>query len=305
MKHILIWVVVLGVVVSTGVYAFSYYQRSGQTQEVARGIFTDHKNGTYKIGDTEVQFTNGKSEVAIVPGSAAKTVTEYFGNEVRGDIDGDSDEDIAFLITQNSGGSGTFFYLVAALSEDGGYRGTQAVLIGDRVAPQTTEFRDGRLIVNYAERRPDEPMTAEPSMGKSLYLKYDAASNSFGEVVQDFEGEADPKKMSLGMKEWKWVSSQYESGKETLPKNPDAFVLTFKPDGTFSASTDCNQAGGSYTTDGEKITFSKIFSTRMFCEGSQETDFLQMLETVAGYSFTSKGELILALKFDSGTSVFR
>jgi hypothetical protein len=43
----------------------------------------------------------------------------------------------------------------------------------------------------------------------------------------------------------------------------------------------------------------------MFCEDSQETEFLQMLQTVAGYSFTAKGELILALKFDSGTSVFK
>lgn len=305
MKHILIWVIVLGVLLSAGVYAFSYYQRAGQTPDTDKGLFADYKNGTYRIGDKEVKFTDGKSEVAIVPGSSAKTVTQYFGNEVRADIDGDTNEDIAFLITENSGGSGTYFYLVAALKDEGGYRGTSAVLIGDRIAPQTTEFRNGLLIVNYAERKPDEPMTAQPSVGKSLYLKYDVATNSFGEVVQNFEGEADPKKMSLGMKPWTWISLQYENGTLTTPKNVNAFVLTFKSDGTFSATTDCNQAGGSYTADGEKITFSKIFSTKMFCEGSQETEFLQMLETVAGYSFTSKGELILALKFDSGTSVFR
>lgn len=305
MKHILIWVVVLGVAVSAGVYAFSYHQRIAQTSDKDGGLFTDYKNGTYVVGDKEVKFTDGKSEVAIVPGSAAQTVTQYFGNEVRGDIDGDTDEDVAFLITENSGGSGTFFYLVAALSEDGGYRGTSAVLIGDRIAPQTSEYKDGLVIVNYAERKPDEPMTAQPSVGKSLHLKYDLTTNSFGEVVQNFEGEADTKKMSLGMKPWTWVSSQYENGKEALPKRPDAFVLTFKTDGTFSASTDCNQAGGSYTVEGEKITLSKIFSTKMFCEDSQETEFLQMLQTVAGYSFTAKGELILALKFDSGTSVFK
>jgi heat shock protein HslJ len=305
MKHILIWVVVLGVVVSAGVYAFSYYQRAGQGVDTDASLFADYKNGTYVVGDREVTFTNGKSEVAIVPGSAAQTVTQYFGNEARGDIDGDGDEDVAFLITENSGGSGTFFYLVAALSEDGGYRGTSAVLIGDRIAPQTSEFKDGLIIVNYAERKPDEPMSAQPSVGKSLYLKYDVATNSFGEVVQNFEGEADPKKMSLDMKPWTWVSLQYESGKETVPKKSDAFVLTFKPDGTFSASTDCNQVGGSYVADGVKITLSKIFSTKMFCEDSQETEFLQMLQTVAGYSFTAKGELILALKFDSGTSVFK
>lgn len=305
MKHILIWVIVLGILVSAGVYGFSYYQRTSSTPDTENGLFADYKNGTYVIGGTEVELTNGRSEVAIVPGSASQTVTEYFGNEVRADIDGDTDEDISFLITQNSGGSGAFFYLVSALKEEGGYRSADAVFIGDRIAPQTTEFKNGVVIVNYADRKQGEPMTTVPTEGKSLYLKYDVTSNSFGEVVQNFEGEADPKKMSLTMKPWEWVSSQYENGKEAMPKNPSTFVLTFNTDGTFSLKTDCNQMGGSYAVDGEKLTLSKIFSTKMYCEGSQETEFSQMLQNVASYSFTSKGELILALKFDSGTSVFR
>jgi hypothetical protein len=49
--------------------------------------------------------------------------------------------------------------------------GTNAVLLGDRIAPQTTELRDGSLIVNFAERRPGEPMTTPPSAGVSKYLK--------------------------------------------------------------------------------------------------------------------------------------
>ncbi len=290
---------------------YGLYTYIGFGKPVQESLPEDFKNASYTIGGELVQLSDGKSEVAIVPGSAAMVVTQYFGNEVYGDIDGDGDEDAAFLITQNSGGTGTYFYLVAALKEEGGYRGTNAVLIGDRIAPQTTEFRDAplpegsRIIVNYADRKPGEPMTAQPSEGKSLYLKYDASSNSFGEVVQNFEGEADPKKMSLGMKPWVWVSSSYENGKHTIPKSADVFVLTFNTDGTFSATTDCNQAGGSYTADGEAVSFSKIFSTKMYCEGSQETEFLQMLESVAGYSFTSKGELVLSLKYDSGTSVFR
>ena len=49
------------------------------------------------------------------PGSASRIVTRYFGSEVRGDLNGDGREDVAFLLTQQSGGSGTFFYAVAAL----------------------------------------------------------------------------------------------------------------------------------------------------------------------------------------------
>ena len=121
---------------------------------------------------------------------------QYFGNEVRGDLDSDGDEDIAFLVTHQPGGSGTFYYLAGAIKEDGGYRGTNLMLIGDRIAPQTTEYRDldapygARVIVNYADRLPLDPMTTQPSIGKSLYAKYSPDTNDFGEVVQNFEGES-------------------------------------------------------------------------------------------------------------------
>jgi hypothetical protein len=39
------------------------------------------------------------------------------------------------------------------------------------VAPQTSQVRDGELVVNYADRRPGEPMTTQPSIGVSKYLK--------------------------------------------------------------------------------------------------------------------------------------
>jgi hypothetical protein len=59
---------------------------------------------------------------------------------------------------------------VAALKTESGYTGTNAVFLGDRIAPQTTSITDGTLIVNYADRAPGEPMTAAPSVGVSKYL---------------------------------------------------------------------------------------------------------------------------------------
>jgi len=98
----------------------------------------------------------------------------YFGNEAEGDLNGDSQPDKAFLLTQSPGGSGTFFYVQAALKTVDGYRATNVILLGDRIAPQTTEIRDGRLLVNYADRNPGEPMTASPSLGVTKYLKIGA-----------------------------------------------------------------------------------------------------------------------------------
>jgi hypothetical protein len=118
-----------------------------------------------------ITLANGVSEIEAAPGSASKIVTRYFGNEATGDLNGDGMPDVALLLTQSGAGSGTFYYVVVALRTRDGYVGTNAVLLGDRIAPQSTEIRDGGLIVNYAERRPGDAMTTPPSVGVSKYLK--------------------------------------------------------------------------------------------------------------------------------------
>lgn len=131
----------------------------------------DYKNVTYVIEGQSVTLTGGRAETVAAPGSASKTATQYFGNETTGDLNNDGMPDVAFLLTQDAGGSGTFYYVVVALKTSDGYQGTNAILLGDRIAPQTTEIREGQLIVNYADRKPDEPMTTQPSVGVSKYLK--------------------------------------------------------------------------------------------------------------------------------------
>lgn len=192
--HKLIYLVVALVLLVGGFFGFNSYiyneKQEGNEQQEKAKVPGDYLSATYTISGKPVTLVNGVSEEPVAPGSAEKVTTRYFGNNAKGDLNGDGIVDLAFLITQETGGSGTFFYLVGALqNEDGSYRGTNAVLIGDRIAPQTTEFKNAQVIVNYADRAPGEPMTARPSMGKSLYLKYNTATNDFGEVVQNFEGE--------------------------------------------------------------------------------------------------------------------
>lgn len=135
-----------------------------------RLLTANPKNATYTIEGEEFTLINGKSE-KNVSGSASKITTQYFGNEVKSDFNGDGVEDIAFLLSQNSGGTGTFYYVTALVSSENGYKSANTILLGDRIAPQTTEFRNGEILVNYADRKPDEPMTTNPSMGITKYLK--------------------------------------------------------------------------------------------------------------------------------------
>jgi len=156
----------IGVLVIIGGFLWWYGSRASVTTGA-----TDYKNATYSVEGQNVTLVNGKAEIETAPGSASKTVIQYFGNEARGDLNGDGLPDVAFLITSTGGGSGTFYYVVAALQGIDSYGGTNAVLLGDRIAPQTTEIRDGEILVNYADRKPDEPMTTQPSVGVSKYLR--------------------------------------------------------------------------------------------------------------------------------------
>ena len=281
--------------------------RSGTAGETP-GAFApaaDYKSIAYRINGMDIRLVAGYAETEIAPGAAAKLITRFFGNELRKDLNGDGREDVAFLLTQTQGGSGTFFYLVAALNTETGYVGSQGLFLGDRIAPQTTESGPGNsIIVNYATRKPSDPMTAQPSVGKSLRLLLDVRTMQFGEATQDFEGEADPSRMTLEMKTWTWVHALYSDGRTVTPKQPGTFTLAFL-NGRFSATTDCNRMSGSYTTTKQTIVFGQMASTKMYCEGSQESDFASLLESAQAYHFSSKGELILDLKFDSGSATFR
>ena len=136
----------------------------------------DPKDATFTIETQAVTLINGKAEQPVAPGSASKQVTTYFGNEVELDLNLDGQPDVAFLLTQSSGGSGTFFYVVAALNTADGYQGTNAIFLGDRIAPQSTNVdprNPAQFVVNYADRKVSDPMSAPPSVGVSRTFRVD------------------------------------------------------------------------------------------------------------------------------------
>lgn len=185
-----------GVVVAAALLVGGFFALNSYIYEEKQATAAaDYKDAEFFINGQRVKLENGIAETEAAPGSASKVTTRYFGNELKTDLNNDGREDIAFLLTQETGGSGIFFYAVAALNTDRGYIGSDGYLLGDRIAPQTTnESMNPRhvnvIVVNYADRAPGEPMTARPSMGKSAYLKLDPESMQWGIVEPDFEGES-------------------------------------------------------------------------------------------------------------------
>ena len=168
---------------------------SGAHNEKKTPVETDYKNAEYVIEGKRIKLIDGVAETEVAPGAATKIITRYFGNELITDLDGDGRKDVAFILTQEPGGTGTFFYAVAALNTEHGYVGSDAYLLGDRIAPQTTELstnprHDHVVVFNYADRGPGEPMSAQPSVAKSVYLKLNPTSMQWGVVKPNFEGES-------------------------------------------------------------------------------------------------------------------
>ncbi len=174
MKKIYIVILIVLLIIVVGVYGSLKNKKPEPiTQTSQEQTSFDGKNATFTIDNQSITLVNGISEVQSAPNSASMNETKYFGNEATGDLNGDGLDDTAFLVTQSIGGSGLFYYVVVALKTPTGYTTTNAFLVGDRIAPQSTEIHSDskELHVNYAERKPGEPMTAQPSVGAVLLLK--------------------------------------------------------------------------------------------------------------------------------------
>lgn len=130
----------------------------------------DPRNTTYRIEGRDVQLRSGVAETPAAPGSAAKVKTEIIGAPAHGDLDGDRVDDAALFLAHETGGSGTFYYVAAALRAGDLYRGTNAIFLGDRVKPGTLEIRDRVLVVEYTDRLPGESFSVAPSEEVTVHL---------------------------------------------------------------------------------------------------------------------------------------
>ena len=176
MKKISI-IFVWGVIIVVSLIAVVSFLKFNYTDRVDAGLpvakTSSPLDTTYTIGDQPYALLGGHVEKEVAPDSAMKEKVSVFGEPVYGDLDADGDLDAALFIVQESGGSGVFYYIAVAVNDGGVYKGTNAMLLGDRIAPQTIEVRNGRAVANYAERKANEAFSVAPSVGKSIWIHLD------------------------------------------------------------------------------------------------------------------------------------
>lgn len=131
------------------------------------------ENTSYSIDGTIVHLTNGTETTQAAPGSSSTVKTAIFEvSQSSDDLNQDGRADRVVILMQNTGGSGTFYYAAAAIQTGNGYIGTNAIFLGDRIAPQSVTMTNGMMQVNYADRTPDESFSVPPSQGKTLFAVY-------------------------------------------------------------------------------------------------------------------------------------
>lgn len=143
----------------------SYPEQCSDGKRTFTRNITDPLNTEYIIDGQTILLENGYSEVEQVPGSASKLITQINGDPVYKDINSDGIDDIALVLTQQGGGSGTFFYLVLIVGEE-----IKVQLAGDRILIEDIIMGDNFIELLALDREIDEPMTAVPTVSKTVRI---------------------------------------------------------------------------------------------------------------------------------------
>jgi hypothetical protein len=125
----------------------------------------DPLNATYSIDNEKITLVDGKVvSKPVEPGAATRPITRILGRPASGDLNGDGRADAAVELMRDSGGSATFYYVAAAVNLRGQAQGTNAVLLGDRIAIRTIRIISEQIVVTYADRKSGEPFSAKPTV---------------------------------------------------------------------------------------------------------------------------------------------
>jgi len=101
--------------------------------------------------------------------------------------------------------------------------------------------------------------------------------------------------------DWKWHQTLYNNDEKSVPLDPSHYAVTFNTDGTLNIRADCNRGGGTFSTEGERISIEVTHTTRAMCPPeSLEQTFIKDLNA-SNIFFFSDGNLYIDLKYHKGT----
>jgi len=106
---------------------------------------------------------------------------------------------------------------------------------------------------------------------------------------------AAPATPAASLYDTKWLLKKVytESGTQDITTN--AFIKFNQAKGSAGGNGSCNTFGSNAIINGNSVSFTNIFSTKMYCEGVQQTEniYLKQLGEVNGYTITGNSLQLL------------
>lgn len=264
----------------------------------AAPTLTEAASCTYSgIYAEPVTLTDGAYEGAPFDAGAASRpqVALIPGMHLDVDLDGNPGGEAVVLLSESSGGSGSFTYLAVLARTETGVRNVDTVPLGDRIQIREWSAEDGAVSVSLVEAGPEDAACC-PS--RLVTRRWMLNGGSLREGAVEWEGTLGPS--TLEGVQWRLVG--FGVG-ETLPEEPE-ILLEIHGDQVVGNSG-CNRYAGRLATGKSpgEIRLGPLAGTRMACPGEQmslEQRFLEMLTSVSRFSFHF-GRLVLTSVTEDGT----
>lgn len=256
-------------------------------------------NATFAgIYDQPVQLQDGRYEgQPFDPGGASRPAVGLV-EDIRlvGDLNGDGAEEVAVVLWESSGGSGTFTYLAVVGRIGGEVVNLATTEIGDRVQLRDARVTEARIELDVVQAGPGD---AACCPGEVATLAWALE----GDVLNPVGSGVEAARLSVAaLAGPEWVLTQLERS-EPAPLQPE-ITLLFE-EGRIAGVSGCNRYMGK-VTDGESpgdLTVELLAGTRMACAPEVmelELRYGRQLESVVKYGFMNR-QLALTFEQDEGT----
>ena len=253
------------------------------------------KNLTYYgIYDDPVTLQQGLFEgQPFVPEGAARPRVQFVEQlYLLADLDNDGTAEAAGFVSEHSGGSGSYTYLVIVARVNGQYQNVATQKLGDRVKVRDLRFEQGSLQLDMITAGPGEAACCPSLKVHHVYVYREGklvqtASEEQGHVsLQDLQGS--------------WALTHLTRN-QAVPAEVKVDI-EFRDD-QFGGLAGCNRYFGSIKGKAPyDLAVGPIGATRMMCPDPQmqvEDRYLQALQKVRQFSFLF-GQLVLGYQDDKG-----
>lgn len=140
----------------------------------------DPQHAIYVIDNEPIYFDNGEAipVPAILNAMTSSTTASFEKAPTYGVLNNDGiQNDAAVMIMYNTGGTGNYRCIAAAMNYTSAYRTTNCVPIGDRIRTDQVRIKDGCILVHYRDRRDNQNFGDNPSVKKIKAFRLDKNFN--------------------------------------------------------------------------------------------------------------------------------